>query len=90
MTWGCVGDTAPAGVYTSLFRILPQYSATTPKKQLMGMSGEQRDLTTNQHLLPRIDLWNSAAAITRLTFTPNSGANWRAGSSVTVYGLAAA
>lgn len=81
------GDTAPASSFLSYFASIPMYAGANTKT-LTWQAGQLQNVGSNFHVVAAMGMWNNAAAITRLTFSALTGPNLKAGSRVTVYGLA--
>ena len=82
------GATAPASAFSPVSVELPAYAATNNLKQTLSASFSY--LATGSGGLQydgRGGVWLSTAAITRLAVKPLLGANWKAGSQFTLYGL---
>jgi len=61
------------------------YANTTTNKTLLTRSS-----STNAYVQATVNLWRSTSAITSMTFKMQSGYNLLSGSSITLYGIAAA
>lgn len=83
------GNTAAAGYFAAGFCDVYNYLDASQKKYLQSRGGLVQDLATS---FPKIYdgslIWTAAAAaINQLTIFPNAGANWMAGSRITLYGM---
>jgi hypothetical protein len=77
------GDTATANVYSPAIIQIQNYSNTTTNKTCLI-----RDSNSGTNVAAQVGLWRSTSAISSLTIT--SGFQIKAGSSFTLYGIAAA
>ena len=80
-TGGCIVDSVNYG--TVIYNIM-NYRNTSTFKTVIG-----RGNNTGQYVDTRIGLWRSTSAITSILMYSNAG-NWLAGSTFTLYGIAAA
>lgn len=66
---------------------LPNYSNTTYNKPISSESVSEANVTATFQAM-NASLWSQTSAITSITFTPSSSANFVFGSTFTLYGLA--
>lgn len=84
---GANGTGATAGYFWDQELMLPNYSRTDRAKSYMALHAIPFNLLTIGHLTRMgSGIWNSFAAINRLTFSLATG-NFTAGSTVSIYGI---
>lgn len=80
-------NTSTAGAVGSYFLVIPMYAQTVFHKTLLAFGGYRRLTTTGEiGVNTSFGLWQSTAAINRVTILPASG-NFVAGSGATLLGL---
>jgi hypothetical protein len=84
----CVTNSYTASTFSSAEMYIPNYSSTTANKSVSVDGTQENNSTTNGQNLAA-GLWASNSAITTITVTPDGGGNFVAGSSMSLYGLAA-
>lgn len=68
---------------------IPDYASSTLNKSIHAEGGAIMDRSSgNVRVTQGFGSWRSTAAITRVTILPVSGANWKAGSRASLYGIA--
>lgn len=86
-----VGDTATAGMFTTVRLYVPHYAGTSNNKILRSKSTHNHGtaLTApNDQIVLGVGAWRSNNAVNRLTLLPvGGGANFKAGSRVVLYGM---
>lgn len=83
------GANAGAGEFSTGEVVIPNYAVVANKKYGHIIGGDVRTGPGAEWFSDAFMWSNTAAAINRVTLTPNAGANWVAGSRVTLYGMAA-
>ena len=85
----CAGNTATANLFSAHVITIPHYANTVNHKTFEGMNGIKIGTATgNIRAEQSLGAWRSAAAITQINVIPTAGgANWKAGSRATLYGL---
>lgn len=81
------GATSPANISATTEVSIPGYSGTTFAKTALGHTDlMQAASSSNMNVGLWGSWWNSTAAITSISLTPNTGANFVAGSTFSLYG----
>jgi hypothetical protein len=78
------GATSVAGNSGAVRIIIPNYAGTTFRKQLRAQTAYSREAGNDPAATLGTGLWESTAAITRVTVYPGSG-SWKAGSFLACY-----
>jgi hypothetical protein len=81
------GATATANTFGSAELYIANYTSSNAKAMYVDSVGENNSSSSVQAMLA--SLWNQTAAITSVGFVSSSGANFVAGSSFSLYGIAA-
>lgn len=79
-----VGNSATASTFSNLEMYIPNYAGSTHKSYSVDSVGEN-NATTSQATFTS-GRWANTAAITSITFTPNSG-NFMEHTTATIYGI---
>lgn len=80
------GTSEAAGVFTSVYVVIPAYSLSTVQKVGSMSSGHVDTTAANCYSRHTSFNWRSTAAITQLAFTAAAAKNYIAGSKITIYG----
>lgn len=81
------GDSVAATVFGGVMLWIPSYAQTTAQKVVIEWSGWGEDTAAEEGVHMRAHRWRNTAAISRLIMTGGGGANLRAGTRMTVYGI---
>jgi hypothetical protein len=85
---GSVGNTATANTFSNCEMYIPNYSSTTQNKSVSIDSVTENNATAAIAQLTA-GLYASNSAITSIQFAPNGAVNFMAGSTFSIYGIAA-
>lgn len=89
-TGECPGATAGTNLFSASQILIPHYAGTANNKQVTCISSKKSGVaTTNIAAVLSGGSWRSNAAINRITIFPQTGANWVAGSRLTVHAMGA-
>jgi hypothetical protein len=83
----CDGASATASTFSNAELYVPNYLGGTNKSYSADSVAETNATTTYMYLVA--GLWSNTAAISSVTFTPQGGTNFVAGSTFSLYGIAA-
>jgi hypothetical protein len=89
-TSGNVGtntSTAHGGVFSQTEIYIPDYANTSYQKTFGAYNGYMYDTTQFNYINHEAGKWSSTAAINSITFVSNSGRNFVAGTSFSLYGI---
>ena len=87
ITMATAAANATSNHFGTGFFTIPSYSGGVFKQMLGNFSIDGTNVVAGSLVYLLSGLWLSTAAITRITLTPASSANFIAGSRVTLYGL---
>ena len=82
------GTNATANTFGNSRTYIPNYTGSNAKSVSSDAVSENNGTTAIQYL--NAALWNNSAAITSLRFAPSEGANFVAGSTISLYGIGGA
>jgi hypothetical protein len=83
--FGASSNSSTSNTFSNASAYIPNYTAATAKSISSEGVAENNGTTGGQIIIA--NLWNSTAAITSITLTPNSGTNFLQYSSATLYGI---
>jgi hypothetical protein len=79
------GDTSTADTFSSTEIYIPNYAGSTNKSMSITTAQETNGSTALIELIA--GLWSNTTAISSIGLEPNTGPNWKAGSSFFLYGI---
>lgn len=83
--FGANSNSATSNTFSNASAYIPNYTAAIAKSISSDGVAENNGTTAGQIIIA--NLWNSTAAITSITLTPNSATNFLQYSSATLYGI---
>lgn len=83
---GMPGNTATNNAHSNKWIYIPRYASTSVNKIYMVNNGAETNATT-AYIHGIVGLWSQTSAITSITLVTDSGANYLANSTATLYGI---